>query len=81
MPLNGLEKEVKWRNGKLLGHRHHRYLFIFPCLCQILNLTSSFWKKSVPGLFFGGMDVHVKEGQLYVQHQKFGKVSAGQKQK
>lgn len=23
----------------------------------------------------GGMDTHVKEGQLYVQHQKFGKVS------
>lgn len=22
-----------------------------------------------------GMDTHVKEGQLYVQHQKFGKVS------
>lgn len=27
----------------------------------------------------GGMDVHVKEGQLYVQHQKFGKVSSRQK--
>ena len=25
---------------------------------------------------FGGMDTHIKEGQLYVQHQKFGKVSA-----
>lgn len=30
--------------------------------------------KGVPGAF-GGMDTHVKEGQLYVQHQKFGKVS------
>lgn len=26
-------------------------------------------------VFLGGMDTHVKEGQLYVQHQKFGKVS------
>lgn len=55
--------------------------------CQILKRTSSFWKKSVPGPVVRGrrggggggggegMDVHVKEGQLYVQHQKFGKVS------
>lgn len=34
--------------------------------------------KVVPGAL-EGMDAHVKEGQLYVQHQKFGKVSSGKK--
>lgn len=42
-----------------------------------LGKEACLWTGCLGGA--GGMDVHVKEGQLYVQHQKFGKVSSRQK--
>lgn len=62
MPLNGPEKEVKWRNGKFLGARYSRYS---PLLfsCQIWNQTSSFWeKKLVSGLVVWGGHGRPRQG-------------------
>lgn len=46
---------------------------LFSCVKIKSNLA--FLEEGWPWSVLVGMDTHVKEGQLYVQHQKFGKVS------
>lgn len=67
--------------GKLLGdigkNKTPKKKWFF--LRQVQIKSPSFDREGGPGVF-GGMDTHIKEGQLYVQHQKFGKVSPRNKE-
>lgn len=71
MRYNGWGAEVKG-GGKLLRGKETSKKWFSSSQVQ---LKSRLFRGRVALESLGGMDTHVKEGQLYVQHQKFGKVS------
>lgn len=64
--------ERKWEKREVVeGVKEEKKKVIFFCQVQVqFHLCGG--RRALA--FLGGMDTHVKEGQLYVQHQKFGKV-------
>lgn len=63
--------ERKWEKREVVEGWKKKKKVIFFCQVQVqFHLCGG--RRALA--FLGGMDTHVKEGQLYVQHQKFGKV-------
>lgn len=81
-PREGSEVK-KWEVVR--GQTSSRFIYFFKNLSTgVKSQTSprlSGRRVSLDWLLGVGMDVHVKEGQLYVQHQKFGKVSSKKRKK
>lgn len=89
LPFHGQAEEVR-EVGKLLGDVEvcrvggggrkrttnlRGFFCLFICLFWLLSSSRQIWAtRREESAEAGGMDTHVKEGQLYVQHQKFGKV-------